>query len=47
MHVDGILIRILLRGVISPHVKAPNPDATQGGDGLGSPLAGFSKHTRN
>ncbi len=34
---------------VSPRVKAPNPDATQGegGGGLGSPLAGFSKYTRN
>ena len=31
----------------SPRVKVPNPDATQGGGGLGSPLAGFSPNTRN
>jgi hypothetical protein len=33
---------------VSPHVKAPNPDPTQGGGGgLDSPLAGFPRHTKN
>ncbi len=35
---------------VSPHVKAPNPDATRGGGGgvgLCSPLAGFPRHTKN
>jgi hypothetical protein len=32
---------------VSPRVKAPNPDATQGEGGLGSPLAGFPSNTKN
>jgi hypothetical protein len=32
---------------VSPHVKAPNLDTTQGGGGLGSPLAGFPPNTKN
>jgi hypothetical protein len=33
---------------VSQRVKAPNPDATQGGGGgLGSPLAGFPPNTKN
>jgi hypothetical protein len=32
---------------VSPRVKAPNPDATQGEGGLSSPLAGFPSNTKN
>jgi hypothetical protein len=39
----GVLATIL---GVSPRVKAPNPDATKGGGGLGSPLAGFPRHTK-
>jgi hypothetical protein len=32
---------------VSPRVKAPNPDATQGGGGVVSWVAGFPRHTKN
>jgi hypothetical protein len=33
---------------VSPHVKASNPDTTQGGGvGLSSPLVGFPPNTKN
>jgi hypothetical protein len=32
---------------VSPRVKAPNPDTTQGGGWLGYPLAGFPPNTKN